>query len=141
MTFKILVQAVFINACLALWPMFARKSGMPGYTVNLFYYIGSMASVAFLWSQSSRDGTQFAVKWITLIAFMGVLSGYCMNLYTTIVVNPKIQAGIFMLTSALLYAFFSLVFDWLMNGSKLSRTQYIGAILAFVAVYCMSGKK
>ncbi len=141
MTFKLIMQAVFINACLAIWPMYARKSGMSGYTAILFFYIGSLASVTFIWLRWAPDGAHIPMKWFALIAFLGVLGGYCMGLYTSIVVDPRVQAGIFMLTSALLYAFFSLIFDWQINGSKLSGTQRFGVLLTFAALYCLAGKK
>lgn len=90
----------------------SKKVRVPGYTVNLMYYIGSMIAISAIWANSSKNIVTLHPKWIFVIVGMGLLSGYCMHLYTTTVLDPKVQAGIFMVMSALMYAFFSLVFDW-----------------------------
>lgn len=140
MNLKIVGYAVFINMCLALWPILAKKSGLPGYTVNLMYYIGSMIAISAIWTTSSKNIVTLHPKWIAVITGMGLLSGYCMHLYTTTVVDPKVQAGLFMVMSALMYAFFSLLFDWQINSSKLSGQQRIGVLFAIAAIYCLAGK-
>lgn len=141
MNFKIFLSTIAINFCLAIWPIITKRSGLSPHLIILLYYIGSLSAIATIWYGVSTTAGTLQVKWAVAIVALGLLGGYCMNRYTTIIMNPNIQAGLFMVLSALMYATFSPLLDWLINGSKLSGVQRLGMLFAVVAVYCLGQRK
>lgn len=142
MNLKYLSLAVFINFFLAIWPIVAKKSGLPGSVVNLLSYTGGVTfATAIWWFSPTRMTVLIHPGWSLVIVAMGLMTGFCMYLYTSVIMKPEVPAGIFMLTSALLYACFAPILDWMISGSKLSPKQVVGMFLSLAAMYCLSGKK
>jgi len=134
MTFTVVLIALFIAIAFSSWPIVGRYSQASGAWISVLVMSGTLFSILGIASRQITASTRPAVGAMLLLITMGMVNGLAGYIYAVKVADQNIPTAMFVITVSVLMVMMVPFVDWLLNGSVISPKQWIGILIAIIAI-------
>ena len=141
MNTPLILWAIVIASVFYGWPVVAKWSGIPPtYVTLIIYSMGTMVLAYIVTQNAVSNNVQVKPIRLFALAVVAVANCLCVYVYTKITSDRTVPTGLFMVIVSMLGVLFSLLFDYLINSTTLSKSQVFGGLLAIASIWFVSKK-